>query len=127
MNNNILSPRERVKQVFQEKINKIKQDKQAKKDEVELKKKLEEDAVAEQKRVNSDPRVTDKMKKLFITALQSFPGLDLDNPSEILDNKDECTLTYYKSCIEVMKNDKSNGEILNNAYYQYMREVLGLN
>ena len=90
----------------------------------QTKKKLEKDAKIEKKEVDNDPRVTFKMKQLFLIALRSYPGMDLANPCEILNNKDEYTLNYYKFSIDLLKKNNNNPDILNSPYCDYMKEVL---
>lgn len=93
----------------------------------QTKNKLEKDAKKEKKEVDNDPRVTYAMKNLFIIALRAYPGMDLANPHEILERKEEYTLDYYKFCIKLMKDNNNDEEILKNPYCNYMKEVLGLN
>ena len=91
-----------------------------------MKQKLEKDAKREKAIVDSDPRVTDKMKYLFIKALKSYEGIDLANPVEVLNNPDKYKLDYYNFSIQLLKNNNNNNDILNNPYCDYMKEVLGL-
>jgi len=93
----------------------------------QTKNKLEKDAKREKKEVDNDPRVTYVMKHLFIQALQKYPGMDLANPSEVLNNKEKYTLEYYKFSIQLLKDNNNNPDILDNHYCRYMKEVLGLN
>jgi hypothetical protein len=93
---------------------------------IQTKNKLEKDAKKEKKEVDNDPRVTITMKQLFIHALRSYPGMDLANPHEILNNKDEYLLDYYNFSIKLLKENNNNSDILNSPYCNYMKEVLGL-
>ena len=93
----------------------------------QTKNKLEKDAKREKKEVDNDPRVTYVMKHLFVQALQKYPGMDLANPSEVLNNKEKYTLNYYNFSIQLLKENNNNLEILDNPYCRYMKEVLGLN
>ena len=124
MNNNSDS-KEELRQKLKHKLNQLKEANN--KPSIQTKNKLEKDAKKEKKEVDNDPRVTQSMKNLFIQALQSSPGIDLDNPCEILNNKEQSTIDYYNYCIKLMKNNNNNPEILNNPYCKYMKEVLGLN
>ena len=124
MNNNSDS-KEELRQKLKHKLNQLKEANN--KPSIQTKNKLEKDAKKEKKEVDNDPRVTQSMKNLFIQALQSSPGIDLDNPCEILNNKEQSTIDYYNYCIKLMKNNNNNSEILNNPYCKYMKEVLGLN
>jgi hypothetical protein len=119
-----LNSREQLKQKLRDKINqnKLKNNKPS----VQMKQKLEKDAKREKAIVDNDPRVTDKMKYLFIRALKSYEGIDLANPVEILNNPDKYQLDYYNFSIQLLKNNNNNNDILNNPYCDYMKEVLGL-
>lgn len=125
INLNTASPRDILKQKLQQKINKQKQERE--KPSPQEVKKLEKDAKKEKKEVDTDPRVTDRMRNLFIRALRSYEGLDLANPVEILNNPDKYKLEYYKFTIELMKKNNNDHTILNNPYCDYMKDVLGLN
>jgi len=116
--------REVLKQKLKDKISQAKN--KTNKISDQTKKKLEKDAKIEKKEVDNDPRVTFNMKQLFIRALKSYPGIDLANPHEILNNKDEYTLNYYKFSIDLLKKNNNNPDILNSPYCDYMREVLSL-
>lgn len=119
-----LNSRDQLKQKLRDKINqnKLKNNKPS----IQMKQKLEKDAKREKTIVDSDPRVTDKMKYLFIRALKSYEGIDLANPVEILNNPDKYKLDYYNFSIQLLKNNNNNNDILNNPYCDYMKEVLGL-
>lgn len=120
-----LNPRDILKQKLQQKINKQKQERE-KPSPIEVKR-LEKDAKKEKKEVDSDPRVTDTMRNLFIRALRSYEGIDLANPVEILNNSDTYKLDYYTFSINLMKKNNNDPNILNNPYCDYMKHVLGLN
>ena len=117
--------RDELKQKLKDKIAQNKQ--RNNKVSEQTKNKLEKDAKKEKKEVDNDPRVTDVMKNLFIIALRSYPGMDLANPHEILERKDEYTLDYYKFSIKLLKDNNNDDDILKNPYCNYMKEVLGLN
>lgn len=117
--------RDELKQKLKDKIAQNKQ--RNNKVSEQTKNKLEKDAKKEKKEVDNDPRVTDAMKNLFIIALRSYPGMDLANPHEILERKDEYTLDYYKFSIKLLKDNNNDDDILKNPYCNYMKEVLGLN
>ena len=116
--------RDELRQKLRDKIalNKQKNNKPS----IQTKNKLEKDAKKEKQEVDNDPRVTQAMKGLFINALRSYPGMDLANPHEILERKEEYTLDYYTFSIKLLKDNDNNSEILNNPYCYYMKEVLGL-
>lgn len=116
--------RDELKQKLRDKIalNKQKNNKVSE----QTKNKLEKDAKKEKKEVDNDPRVTYSMKNLFIIALRSYPGMDLANPHEILERKEEYTLDYYNFCIKLLKDNNNDQDILKNPYCNYMKEVLGL-
>ena len=117
--------RDELKQKLKDKIAQNKQ--RNNKVSEQTKNKLEKDAKKEKKEVDNDPRVTYEMKNLFIIALRTYPGMDLANPHEILERKDEYTLDYYKFSIKLLKDNNNNDDILKNPYCNYMKEVLGLN
>jgi len=119
-----VNSREVLKQKLKDKITQEKNNRN--KISEQTKKKLEKDAKLEKKEVDNDPRVTFKMKQLFIIALKSYPGMDLANPHEILNNKDEYTLNYYNFSIKLLKENNNDSNILKNPYCDYMREVLSL-
>jgi hypothetical protein len=120
----ILSPRDQLKQKLREKINKSKEI--TNKPSAQMKQKLEKDAKKEKKEVDNDPRVTLVMKNYFIKALQSYPGLDLANPVEILNNPDEYKLEYYNFATDLLKKSNNDPSVLNNPYCDYLKEILGL-
>jgi hypothetical protein len=119
------NPRDALKEQLKQKINQLKNDKNRPSEQ--LKKKLEKDAKKEKKEVDNDPRVTYKMKHLFITALRTYPGMDLANPHEILEKKEEYTLDYYNFCIKLLKDNNNDQNMLKNPYCEYMKEVLEIN
>jgi len=117
--------RDELRQKLKDKIalNKQKNNKPS----LQMKNKLEKDAKNEKKEVDADPRVTYEMKNLFVIALRKYPGMDLPNPHEILERKQEYTLDYYNFCIKLLKDNNNDSDILNNPYCNYMKETLGLN
>jgi hypothetical protein len=119
-----INSRDALKQKLREKINKQKEAREQP-SLMEIKK-LEKDAKKEKKEVDNDPRVTNTMKNLFIIALKMYPGIDLANPVEILNNQDKYKLDYYKFSTELLKNNNNDITVLNNPYCNYMKEVLGL-
>jgi hypothetical protein len=122
---NTAPSRDELKKKLRDKIALNKQ--QNNKPSQQMKNKLEKDAKKEKKEVDNDPRVTFKMKHLFINALRSYPGMDLANPHEILERKEEYTLDYYNFCIKLLKDNNNDQDILKNPYCEYMKEVLELN
>ena len=66
------------------------------------------------------------MKNLFIVALKMYPGIDLANPVEILNNQDKYKLDYYKFSTDLLKKNNNDVTVLNNPYCNYMKEVLAL-
>jgi hypothetical protein len=117
------SPRD----ILREKLRaKIREERNPKVSQKEMNK-LEKDAKKEKKEVDNDPRVTPKMKMLFVQALQKYRGLDLENPVEILNNPDEFKLKYYNFSIKLLKENNNDISMLDNPYCNYMKEVLGLN
>jgi hypothetical protein len=117
--------RDELKQKLRDKIAMNKQ--QNNKPSQQVKNKLEKDAKKEKKEVDNDPRVTYKMKHLFITALRTYPGMDLANPHEILEKKEKYTLDYYNFCIKLLKDNNNDQDMLKNPYCEYMKEVLEIN
>jgi hypothetical protein len=117
------SPRD----ILREKLRaKIREERNPKVSQKEMNK-LEKDAKKEKKEVDNDPRVTPKMKMLFVQALQKYRGLDLENPVELLNNPDEFKLKYYNFSIKLLKENNNDISMLDNPYCNYMKEVLGLN
>jgi len=121
---NTAPSRDELKKKLRDKIALNKQ--QNNKPSQQMKNKLEKDAKKEKKEVDNDPRVTYIMKHLFINALRSYPGMDLPNPHEILERKEEYTLNYYNFCIKLLKDNDNNQDMLKNPYCDYMKEVLDL-
>jgi hypothetical protein len=119
-----INSRDTLKQKLREKINKQKESREQP-SLMEIKK-LEKDAKKEKKEVDNDPRVTNTMKNLFIIALKMYPGIDLANPVEILNNQDKYKLDYYKFCTDLLKKNNNDVTVLNNPYCNYMKEVLAL-
>jgi hypothetical protein len=117
------SPRDILREKLREKIREERNPKVSQKQM----NKLEKDAKKEKKEVDNDPRVTPKMKMLFVQALQKYRGLDLENPVEILNNPDEFKLKYYNFSIQLLKENSNDISFLDNPYCNYMKEVLGLN
>jgi hypothetical protein len=118
------TPRDVLKEKLRERINAEKNNRE--KPSQQMKQKLEKDAKKEKKEVDNDPRVTPKMKILFVQALQTYKGLDLENPCDILNNADEYKLKYYNFSIKLLKDNNNNSKVLDNPYCNYMKEVLGL-
>ena len=88
--------------------------------------KIEKDAKKEKRDVDNDSRVTKIMKESFIQTMRAYPGIDLANPHEILENIEEYKLKYYNFSIKLLKDNNNNQEALNNPYSNYMKLVLGL-
>lgn len=132
MNNSVLpkslqseiNTREELKQKLRARINQNKE--KNNKPSAQMKQKLEKDAKKEKAIVDNDPRVTHNMKHYFIKAMQAYPGIDLANPVEILNNSEKYKLDYYKFCIDLLKKNNNNQEVLKNPYCEYMKEVLSL-
>jgi len=71
--------------------------------------KIQKDIDTEKKLVDNDPRVTQTMKKLYITAIGNSPNIEkIDNPVYILDNMELCSIKFYKfleKFIKIAKED----------------------
>jgi hypothetical protein len=71
--------------------------------------KIKKDIDIEKKLVDNDPRITQTMKKLYITAIGNSPNIDkIDNPVYILNNMELCSIKFYKfleKFIKIAKDD----------------------
>jgi len=89
--------------------------------------KIEKEMKLEKKLNDEDPRVTQLMKDYFIHAMRVYPSQNILDPHSLLEKEDEYKLKFMNFCINLLKKNNNDFDVLKNPYCNYMREVFNMN
>jgi hypothetical protein len=89
--------------------------------------KMEKEMKLEKKLNDEDPRVTQLMKDYFIHAMRVYPSQNILDPHSLLEKEDEYKLKFMNFCINLLKKNNNDLDVLKNPYCNYMREVFNMN